>query len=240
MPGSMGEIKPLILVVSVLALFALLMNMIPGEFYAESYEGRSADIPEYFEGVDVTSFIDTHNLTIDSAYYTSDWDLGNYHWDLGCIGVSKLILSKRNYWGPFWVGSTLMKFKNEKGIDRGMELTNTFLDTDFNSKQAYSKYFCKGENEPKVGCTIFFSFNTSDYDLPSEAWSNGELYFLQGIGFDQIGTSTNAWNIISSILFFQMPDVHPIINAIVAIPLWVCIAYLVYVLILKAIPFVGG
>jgi len=49
----------------------------------------------------------------------------------------------------------------------------------------------------------------------------------------------SAWNIVGMILFFQMPQVHPLFNLMFALPIWACIVYTIYRLILLAIPFVG-
>jgi hypothetical protein len=82
-----------------------------------------------------------------------------------------------------------------------------------------------------------FGYNTTSYDNCTQAYENDALGIWLGINFDQVNTQYNAWNLISMILFFQMPDVHPLINVIIAIPIWVTIAYLVFTLITKLIPF---
>ena len=61
-----------------------------------------------------------------------------------------------------------------------------------------------------------------------------------GMGYSQNPSTVSAWNILAQLLFFQMPDVHPAVNALIAIPLWAAIGILVYRLVLMAIPFLGG
>lgn len=242
MAGYLGELKPLMVVISFLGIFAILAGTIPGEFYAASYEGREINVPEYFEAVDISSFMETYNFTIDDpSWFEEEWELGGYNWIMNADYDDNFIgLGKKNYWWFFWVGTTNMKFRNTQGIDRGTFLNQEELNEDYDTEKDYTKYTCEGDDDPSVGCTVFFGFNTSKYDTPSQAWENGELYFMQGLGFDQINTSTNAWNLVGMLLIFQMPNIHPIINMIIAIPLWICIAYLIFALILKVIPFVSG
>jgi len=61
-----------------------------------------------------------------------------------------------------------------------------------------------------------------------------------GINFDQTGTGYNAWDLIGMLLFFQLPDVHWIINILLALPFWVPVAYLTFIFILRAIGAIFG
>jgi len=246
MAGSMGELKPLVLVITVLATFAILMSMIPSEFYAESYEGRELNVPEYFESSDIYSFATTYNFTIPSTYWDKRFDLGGWHvmFKHYVYGEDKHFFSKTyDTWWVFEWGWKTLNWYNNKGIDVseqrewGPILTYDALDDNYDEDRNECKFTLKNND---VTFIVYFGFNTTTYSMPSEALAAGELECLYCLNFDQINTSFNAWNLVGAILFFQMPDVHPIINAIIAIPLWVCIGYLTFVLILKAIPFVGG
>lgn len=89
--------------------------------------------------------------------------------------------------------------------------------------------------------TTIIGFNTSIYNTLELAWSNKEIFVTVGIGYDQLlGTRLGAWSLISQLLLFQAPDIHPAINGLIAIPLWACIGYVVYRLILLAFPFGVG
>ena len=83
-------------------------------------------------------------------------------------------------------------------------------------------------------------YNYTLWNNATEAFQNDDLHIEFGIEWDELGTGLNAWNIISSILFFQAPAIHVYINAILAIPLWACAAWLAYALIavaLSVLPF---
>lgn len=87
---------------------------------------------------------------------------------------------------------------------------------------------------------VYFGFDDTLYSSFSEAWDAGKLSVFIGVGYETMPVVINAWNLIGMLLSFSLPDINPIINALIAIPLWAMIAYVIYILILKAIPFLGG
>ena len=93
---------------------------------------------------------------------------------------------------------------------------------------------------PDTGFDVLFSYNQTLYSDVIDAWDNDAVYVLCGIHFDQAQTGYNAWDIIAQVLFFQMPDVHWFINALLAVPFWLGVAYIAFILALRAIGAVFG
>mgnify|MGYP000185597529 CR=1 FL=1 len=242
MAGS-GELKGLILVTTFLVTVFLVIGYIPGEFYTASEELLSAQVPEYFEGIDIQNYAETYNTSIGTSTAYIEIKFGGHDITIygQLAGIDMLAFEHVGWWGGFW-RYTLGWFDfHIKGIDLKGKRTPEELDSDWDqyaNEHGILKYSMYYEGGPKFD--LYISFNTTKYSKPSEAWQYNELYILMGIGFDQTVTTMNAWNVISALLFFKMPDIHPLLNLFIALPIWVCIAYLVYVLILKAIPFVGG
>lgn len=70
---------------------------------------------------------------------------------------------------------------------------------------------------------------------------NGEFRVSLGTTiYDAQRANTNGFVIVGQLLTFSMPNVHPVIQVFFAVPMYVSVVYLIYVLILMAIPFVGG
>jgi len=249
MGDTSGEIKGLIVAITFLSTFFIIVAMIPAEFMVSSTEGRTVEVPEYFEAIDIQFFSFIHNFTIGAPDIYGKWD---YKFEFAGRNVEffrqeGLGFSVRLY-DKFWIFEY-----NIRGMEwfdangRKVSEYDTFyldylpfdeLDSNYDSDMRVCPFTVKrsGETEFKV----YFAFNTTKYSTPSEALEDNELHALFCAGIDDANTKLNAWNLVGAILFFQMPDVHPAINALIAIPLWTLIAYIVYVLILKAIPFVGG
>jgi len=244
--GDIAELRGLIVVIVFLSVFVSLVLTIPIPFNVTGYEDkRQTTIPEIFEGVDINAYASVYNNTIDDGYdYTQQWDCGGISWTLQAQYNDRIYLKRNRYWvfGPIGIyqGSDEMTWQSEKGANRGEVLTDTYLDADFNNDTGGNKYKCFIQSDPKIYCNIYFTFNVTKYSTPSEAKDLGELYYLQTIGVEVQASTMNAWNIIGMLVFFQMPEIHPVLNALIAIPLWICIGYLIYVLVIKLIPFIGG
>ncbi len=63
---------------------------------------------------------------------------------------------------------------------------------------------------------------------------------MWAIEFDQVNTSANAWSIMSQILVFDLPEVNSIINILISVPIWIGIAYLSFIIILRVVGAIFG
>jgi len=98
---------------------------------------------------------------------------------------------------------------------------------------------------------VSLGYDPAKFDDFREAWQGtgtdtAELRIFIGMTLadsEKMWTeSTNAWNLINQILFFQSPLIHPILNVFIAIPLWISIIYVVVRIFLWIIsaPLGGG
>jgi len=164
--------------------------------------------------------------------------LGGWNFKWWCSYANDFIKHKRfEKWWIFYTYIGDMTWITTSGKEMGTSLeaadVETYWDTDTNTTKFYLK-------DDAVSIVCYFSYNTTLYNNVTHAWSNDALEWLTGIDFDQTNTTFSAWGLIGMLLFFQLPDIHPALNMLLALPCWICIAYLVYRLILLAIPFVGG
>ena len=243
-----GEIKGLIIVITFLSTFFIITAMIPPQFLYSGVEGRTVETPEYFESVDIYSFAETYNFTVKKEdYFTESFSLGGWNVRFYCKYNDKRMYV--NIYDSWWIlewNFRSLDWYDMNGVKVSEPAPSPYtyhflsfenLDKNYDNKTKTCRFTVKNH---EVTFVVYFGFNTTKYSKPTEALENSDLRCLFCINFDKINTTFNAWNLIGAILFFQMPDVHPAINALIAIPLWILIAYLIYVLILKAIPFVGG
>lgn len=251
MGESSGEIKGLILAVTFLSTFFIIVAMIPSDFVTESqeYTPSPVSVPEYFEAVDVQSFAETKNINLTDASLTEHFTLGGWNVEFEYWHAYKGF-SCRTYssWWIFNWDFDNFHWYDVDGIERSEYFTFLVQDREMcyleSIDQLYENYGNKGlkwnlKND-HTQFVLYFGFNETKYNSPSEALSNDDLHVYIGVNFDKVNTTFNAWNLIGALLTFQLPNVHPAINMLISIPIWVLIAYLIYVLILKAIPFVGG
>jgi len=109
------------------------------------------------------------------------------------------------------------------------------LNSDFQNNRANYKAQCA-----HFFVRIYFGYDETLYSSPENAWNYHGLNMLIGIDFDQVSTGYNAWSLIAMLLFFQLPEIHWVINALIAVPIWLCVGYLSFIFILRSIGAIFG
>jgi hypothetical protein len=243
----------LVTVITFLSAFFILCMFIPsGLVTGNNVQGRTVNVPSYFEAMDIQYFAQTYvvNLTDSSSLESYEFNFGGWNmkledWDYPDNFI--WIRTQASWWVFRW-DFNYFHWYDKEGIeqseDRTFGIMGTFHGIAYSKlDDAYAKWGKDGLRwilkNTATEMVVYVGFNASQYANPSDALNNGALSLLLCMNMDKINTSFNAWNLIGSILFFQMPNVHPALNMIIAIPVWILIAWLIYILILKAIPFVG-
>jgi len=224
-----------------LGFFSLLMLMMPQQI-AEGIEGREQNYPDYLDSKDLIMYAEWYNNTIDSSFWTDSYELGNRPFFMEAYyGQNAIRHYHYHYFLWFKVNGHSQKWYDVTGklvstLNGHNEISKETLDNAYDNETGRCEFSLRCDH---TALTIWFSFNDTTFSTPSEAWAGNELSWTTAVEFDKVGTSWNAWTLISSFLFFQAPNVHPLLNVFIALPFWICFAYLVYRLILLALPFVG-
>jgi len=243
--GDISEIRGLLVVIGFLAMVVLIITQIPSGFLYTSGELRSVDYSgDQWQGIDLQSFAETWNSTSINSI-SEQFDIGGRNMEFDAeYALDYMLLSHRYGIGLLftergdWYNRDGIKVSS--GSIYGEMINAEDLDTDYNASSDI-QFRVEFDAEAKFQVWAYFDFNETTYALPSDAWDNDDLGVLVGIGFDQINTSFTAWDLVGMILFFQLPDLGlSILGVIISIPLWVSIAYLAYVLIIKVIPLIAG
>jgi hypothetical protein len=167
------------------------------------------------------------------------------------VDAEKLIVIRHNYgltWytPPFYTGHN-MDFYNHAGTkETESVITYAFPPDDYGLSMATIEADYVASRLPyKVQCNhvyffVDFGFNTTTYASLHEAWTDGGLWILFGINFDQMAQGYDSWSLVSRLLSFQPVDIPYPINTALGFGLWGCIIFLVVTFVLKVIPFLGG
>ena len=236
----------LVTVVTFLSMFFILIASMPSGILQSPKQGKAINVPEYFEAIDLSYFAVTTNFTVGPNLWEYAFKVGGWNVKASYDNVhDSIIMWTYDAFGIFEYNLEDFKWYNSQGVKvsgsvsflggprEAISLT-TIYDGFTNNTSTFTI------QNSKTQCKIYFGYDSTKYKSPREAFQDGNLGVLVGMGIDNVNTRINAWNFISMLLFFQAPDVHPLLNAIIAIPIWIMIAWLIYILILKAIPFVGG
>ena len=248
--AEIAKLRGFIFAVTFLGTLFLLIAWIPAELF-EADPSREIWVPEVFEGIDVYAFAETKTIQLnetggqtsmyDSSYYDMHVDIGGRNCDLEYKKANEttLQLFLIHYWTE-WViipYSHKLHWYNNKGINQGNILQVSEMQADDTLDEGKVTY--------RAQCKHFtyhstFAYNTTLYGNFTHAWNYHGLYGFFGIKFEDVDTSYNAFELIARLLFFQMPDIETHVNALMAIPMWATIAYLIYAFITSVIPFIKG
>lgn len=237
-----------IVVVTFLGIFATLLVAMPSGLLETEFTGKQGIYAEEYWGLsDLEQLATFHNITADNggSYYYESWGIDegfghNFDYIITDYGgdVGEAMVNKHFFiWVIFAVEHHNMEWTEKtNGTSYGEVLTlvefeeAAVFDSDTDITSASYTLTCD-----HVTLHSVVAYNGTAYSNSSIAWAADALTVEFAIDWDELGTGLNAWNLLAQILFFQAPDIHPVLNAFIAIPLWAAIGYLAYALIMVAI-----
>jgi len=127
-----------------------------------------------------------------------------------------------------------MNWINKEGLNREDILSISELEQDYDNYLPY-KLECSHTH-----LDASFYYDPETYDNVTHAWNSKALDFFIGIEMDALATGMNAWDLIAMVLFFELPNVHPMFNYMIKVPIWTAIVWLAFAIvitIIKSLPF---
>lgn len=241
------DVKIMLFCVTSFFLFAFIAGSLPSEVYA--YDPDYAyNHPENYQGLDIGGYQYTTNFTLNDGTFTTIFggkqylfDLGGTNWIMWASSdYSQIRFGQRNYLGIFWISTNWLTFRNQNGTGRGDILTYSELNLDYAGNEGWVSYRTYFEADPSIGCDINFGFNTTLYSDPQSAMNNQALTVLVGLGLEDTTTTLNAWQLVGGIMLFQLPDIDPLFNALIAFPMWANFAVALVLFVARFIPLISG
>lgn len=249
-----GIYKPFLFAVVFVAIFALLVTLgvqsMPLAF-SESEAMTYYDMPEYFDAQQIEDLAQYYNITADNggAYYSEAWGIDqsfghNFLFEASTVG-GEVKISTQHYevFVIFPINHHYLQWisRDANQTDFGDFVTETEIDSirefDIDSLYYVSSFKLKCDH---LTMTADIGYNSTLYLNSTSAFAADALTVVFAISWDELGTGLNAYTLISQIMTFQRPDIHPALNSLIAIPLWAMIGFLIVVIILaiiEALPF---
>lgn len=226
----------------------------PSEFVtgdAPEYAGRS--VPNYWTQDEIQSLATSHLINITGSWFTEEWGEaeGFGHDFLFCASRTVTPYEMYNFHTfPFWIfylwDEHEMEWINQNGTTRGDKLKSNEIVLDaMNSSMGIrtARYRVECSHLYMIAYVMWNGtlYGINEAGLKS-AWDADSVKVEFGIDAEEIGKShvMSAWEIVALLLFFQLPDVHFALNALIALPLWTMIGILTFQLVIavvKALPF---
>jgi hypothetical protein len=245
------RIVPLfVLAVTLMGTWAGLIATMPPNLISASTTAnyKKPSIPTQFSALDITSIAWFDNHTIGPT------NTGSPRGPYGANPVQFMLpplTPQIEVWGYWGAGEKVLYFnhiwmdwifRNGHAIEGlnnvgyGFDKTEILNSWDPNKNYSYIQGQC--------ACgTIYFcymTYNQTKYQSMGQAIDAYDIEMLIGVGIKDAVAKINAWNIIGALLIFQLPDINPVLNFFIALPFYAGMGVMIYVLILMAIPFVGG
>lgn len=179
-------------------------------------EYRQVSIPDSLYGAE---FFKT-NVTI---YWNGTInDVGQVPYELLPAPAQELIIVE---WNSYMPSQILLshKFNQQWWGFQGYEaikpypITTYVIENEYDEGTNSSQFYM---NSKSYSWLVTFSYNQTAYDNITASWEDGELYLYIGRSPAQVAQDQNAWSLISSVLFWNNPDIHPAINFLIAIPIY--------------------
>lgn len=250
--------RVMVVAISFLAIFATLTSFMPVQFTYGEHQFRETHYDNFYDSSEIEALATTYviNVTYSGGYYSENWgqDEGfgysfqfidyepiilnaswamiNYHYEPFWFIIEWQTNSHRQTWTSKLTGQSFPDHITNLDFDAVSELSQS---GSYNITMARFIVDCEHLN---MHSTIFY--NSTAYDNSTQAWENDDIHVEFAIEWDELGTGLNGWNLLSAVLWFQAPDVHPFINFFIAFPIWVDIALIIFkvvMVIISVLPF---
>jgi len=237
-----------VFIVTFMGIFIILVSTMPAQFYSSAPTYQQYAYPDFFSQEDIEHFrhiasINVTKSTFPYVCYYIDFNdetppadfKFQIHWRAEAQ-YNKIQIAHVHY--EFWVfigahplNILIKQDEGQRYISKSLALE--YWDEESNATSLHP-VFCD-----HITVKVWLTDPNSTRNDIAEAWDEGTVQLTIGFGFSDYETTISGWDVVGRLLIFQAPDIHPVVNAIIALPMWACIAILIYILILKAIPFVG-
>jgi hypothetical protein len=182
---------------------------------------------------------ETVSQTILSTSATYYFDVAGWNVRLIASPSGGGILSLATYsawWGFLWDFRYFDWYNSlASSTNLGDHLHISQLDNDYGNG---SMSYALRNDLTNLNCV--FSFNTTAYSLPSNAFSAGALTINFNVDYEDRNTSINVLNFIGALFTFSLPGIDPRLLFILMSPIIAATVYLAFIFVLRIVGSVFG
>jgi hypothetical protein len=231
--GDLSEMRGFVVVASFIGLLIFLLAFMPVEFAYPTATGRTIEVPSYFDSGQLGSAVLIANCTGLGPSYVSSINVAGYPITVSALFDRKGVLVEHVQEPIEW-----LTFVDGNGVTVStyeiVMLPPPLFGTEINYMKPSNmvnteKLTIKCSHTSMTG---YFGWATT-YTNGEDAYDHNALWLYLEAGLDRNNTALNGWSLIQSVLFLNIPNVEPIISYIVGIPIWICIAYLSFIMVLR-------
>ena len=226
----MTEYRGFLFSIIFIIVFAGLLSSVPIDLQGQ---GNTPGIVTPVDPALVSGFTSSasFNGTVFSNYQYS-YALNSRTWVCFAYGDASLQLGAKILYGGFlWLGGYDMVVFG----DKGQSLTWAEIEADAEEGTAsYPMIYVTGGSSAG---TLIVYWNTTTYATPALAWAADALNIIHGVGIAE-SSRLDIGSLLLGLLLLQLPDCPPLINLLLATPLYAAVIFLIWFIIKETLPFV--
>jgi len=231
----MGEYRGFIFAITFILFFAGLVVAIP-----VGLEGQGLD-PDRVVPLDTAIIFgfedyETYNMSVLSAYDQYQYDFNLRGWVFSYYAGTIQLGAKIVYLGFLWFGQLdSCEFISPDGNNRGAVLSYEEIDTDAeNGTVNYNlRYLVNGADAG--GFVVYW--NSTEYESSFDAFVADDVFFMHGVGIASTAP-VDITSLLIGLLLLQLPNCPPLINLLLATPIYAAVVFLIWFIIKESMPFV--
>jgi len=231
----MGEYRGFIFAITFIIFFAGLVVAVPS-----GLEGQGLD-PDGVVPLDtavIFGFEDYENWTMTAlnAYDQYQYTFNLRDWWFGYYAGTVQFGAKIIYAGFLWLGQLdSCEFISSEGVNRGTVLSYEEIDTDAeNGTASYNLLYLV--NGADAGGFVFY-WNSTEYESSLDAFIADDVNFMHGVGIASTAP-VDITSLLVGLLLLQLPNCPPLINLLLATPVYAAVVFLIWFIIKESMPFV--
>ena len=231
----MGEYRGFIFAITFILFFAGLVVAIP-----VGLEGQGLDpdnvVPLKTAIIFGFEDYETYNMSVLSAYDQYQYDFNLRGWVFSYYAGTIQLGAKIVYLGFLWFGQLdSCEFISPDGNNRGAVLSYEEIDTDAeNGTVNYNlRYLVNGADAG--GFVVYW--NSTEYESSFDAFVADDVFFMHGVGIASTAP-VDITSLLIGLLLLQLPNCPPLINLLLATPIYAAVVFLIWFIIKESMPFV--
>jgi predicted secreted protein len=230
-----SEQRVFIFAVTFIIIFSGLLVAMPTDLQGQS------ETPDIVTPVDpslLTGFATTTdwNMSDFTAYSQYIYNFNSRDWVFSYYAGTIQLGAKVLIGGVLWFGQLdSCEFISVSGENRGAVLDSSEIgeDADNGTVKYDIRYIVDGTD---AGGFIVY-WNTTAYATISLAFAADDVYFLHGAGVS-VSAAADVGSLLIDLLLLQLPDCPPLINLLLATPIYASVVFLIWYILKETMPFV--
>lgn len=238
-----GIVRPFVTVISIMGIFIGLIAFMPSGFFVGEVppEYKQIQYPDYWSADDIKNTQYWGNVTV--IYDGSGWTPAYLTIVRG--GTLADIFIQIDWWHPvsfedcftfwhYWYEWGWWKVSCEVSP---YPITQAEVKANIDETGNASRFEM---NCPHHNYITYFVNNGSHPSLTYALDNHENIVVSMGMGWDYESGALSGWDLVGRLLTFQLLEIHPMVNFLVAIPFWATVGvltFIIIVMIVKSLPF---